>query len=320
MRIEQLITPVHGGPQRLLPQRRGPVARVEQLEPVAQPVGDLLDRQGAHPGRGQLDAERDAVQRAAQPGHRRRVVLGQGEAGPGARGPGGEQADGLVGREFGVAGAVGRQVERRHPPDGLAPDPQRLPAGRDDPQPRAPGQQQLHERGAVAHLVLAGVQDQQHAPRAQRLGQRLRQRNALLLTDPDGGGDLLGGLAVPVGQLDQPGLVQGSLARIGRPRIGRPRPGTVRLRTFGTDDHVAGQPHREAGLADTTGTAEGQRADLAEEPGQLGKITLTTDKAVRLRWQVAAEDRGGGLHWASGDLTLERGTTRVSHRICSPAA
>ena len=68
--------------------------------------------------------------------------------------------------------------------------------------------------------MLAGVQDQQHVPRAQRLGQRLRQRNALLLADPDRGGDLLGGLAVPVGQLDQPGLVKvaGPLVLAGLPR------------------------------------------------------------------------------------------------------
>ena len=45
-------------------------------------------------------------------------------------------------------------------------------------------------------------------PRAQRLGQRLGQRHALLLAHPEGGRDLLGGLAVPVGELHQPGLVE----------------------------------------------------------------------------------------------------------------
>ncbi len=286
-----------------------------RAEPVAQPVGDLLDRQGTHPRGGQLDAKRYAVQRAAQPGHRRRVVLGQREARPGACSPGGEQADGLVGREFGAAGAVGRQVQRRHPPDGLAADPQRLPAGRDDPQPRAPGQQQLHQRGAVAHLVLAGVQDQQPVPRPQRLGQRLRQRDALLLADPDRSGDLLGGLPVPVRQLDQPGLVQSLLVR-----IGRSRPGILRPRMFCTADHVAGQPHRESRLPDTARATEGQRADLAEELGQLGKITLTTDElfgsAGRLPLRIAVADCIGPLEISR----LTRGTTRVSHRICSPAA
>ncbi len=210
--IQQLVAPVHRGPQRLLPGRRRPVTRVEQLEPVPQPVGDLLDRQRPDPRRGQLDAQRDAVQRPAQPGHRGRVLLGQGEAGPGARRARREQPDGFVPGQFVTDRVVGRQVQRLHPPDRLAADPQRLPAGGHDPQPRAPGQQQLDQRGAVADLVLAGVQDEQHVPGAQRLGQRLRQRYARLLAHPDGGGDALGGLPAPVGQLDQPRLVEVGVA------------------------------------------------------------------------------------------------------------
>ena len=291
--VQQLIAPVHGGPQRLLAQRRGPVARVEQLEPVAQPALDLLHRQRPHPGRGQLDAQRDAVQRPAQPRHRRGVVAGQRETWPGPRGPGREQPHRLVRRQLGAVGAVRRQVQRRHPPHRLAPHPQRLPAGRDDPQPRAPGQQQLHQRGAVADLVLAGIQDQQHVPRAQRLGQRLRQRDALLLTDPQRGGHRLRDRAVPVGQLHQPRLVQ----------VARP---LVRVRAL-PGEHVAGQPHRQPRLADTTRATEGQGADLTQQPGQLGQITLTADEAVRLRRQVAGEYRGSGLHGPSGSLTLEIG-------------
>jgi len=38
-----------------------------------------------------------------------------------------EQPDRLVRRLFGAAGAVRRQVQRRHPPHRLAPHPQRLP-------------------------------------------------------------------------------------------------------------------------------------------------------------------------------------------------
>jgi hypothetical protein len=95
-RFQQLIAPVHRGPQRLLPRWRRPVTRIEQLEPVPQPVSDLLDRQRAHPGRGQLDAQRDAVQRPAQPRHGGRVLLGQDEAGPGARRARREQPDGFV--------------------------------------------------------------------------------------------------------------------------------------------------------------------------------------------------------------------------------
>ena len=88
--------------------------------------------------------------------------------------PGREQPDRFVGTETGTeTGAVRRfwgQVKGRHPPDGLAPYPQRLAAGGDDPQPGAPGQQELDEGGAVADLMLAGIEDEKHVPRAQRLG------------------------------------------------------------------------------------------------------------------------------------------------------
>ncbi len=142
------------------------------------------------------------------PGHRGQVLLGQGESGPDARRACREQPDGLVPGQLVAYGVVRGQVKRLNPPDGLAADPQRLAAGGDDPQPRAPGQQQLHERGAVADLMLAGVEEQQHVPRAQRLGQRLSQRDTRFLEYPDRGRHQLGGRTAPVGRLDQPGLVE----------------------------------------------------------------------------------------------------------------
>jgi hypothetical protein len=54
-------------------------------------------------------------------------------------------------------------------------------------------------------------------------------------------------------------------------------------------------------------TAQGQRADLAQHLGQVGKVTLTTDEAIRLRWQVAGQDRDRGLHGPSGNHALESG-------------
>ena len=128
-----------------------------------------------------------------------------------------EQPDGFVPGQFVRGRVIGRQVQRLHPPDGLASDPERLTAGRHDPQPWAPGQQQLDERGAVADLMLAGVQDEQHVPGTQRLGQRLRERHARLLAHPDGRGDALGGLAAPVGQIHQPGLIE--VGRLGAPGL-----------------------------------------------------------------------------------------------------
>src|ERR1035441_7806711 len=100
---------------------------------------------------------------------------------------------------------------------------------------------------------------------------------------------------MPVGELDQPGLIEVT----GNPRA-------LRL-LAGTRDHLAGELDRQPRLADTAGAAEGQRAHFAQQPGQFGEIALTPDKAVRLRWQVAAEESGGGRHRPSGDVRRGRG-------------
>ena len=55
--------------QRLVPGRRVPLSRGQQLEAIFQPVQDLFGGQGAQPDRGQLDCQRD-------------TVLGGGRAGP----------------------------------------------------------------------------------------------------------------------------------------------------------------------------------------------------------------------------------------------
>ncbi len=52
-----------------MPDRDRPVGQVQQLEPVGQPAGDLLDGKHPDPGGGQLDPERQPVERAADPGH-----------------------------------------------------------------------------------------------------------------------------------------------------------------------------------------------------------------------------------------------------------
>src|SRR2546427_432061 len=69
--------------------------------------------------------------------------------------------------------------------------------------------------------------------------------------------------AGPAARPPQPCLVQAA-----RPLV-RALPG----------EHVAGQPDREPRLADTARAAEGQSADLAQQPGQLGQITLAADEA-----------------------------------------
>ncbi|WP_209644725.1 hypothetical protein [Kibdelosporangium banguiense] len=62
---EQVPAPVDHRPQRLMARERGPVAAREQTEPVVQPAGQLLGGHRSHPGRGQFDGQRHAVQRTA---------------------------------------------------------------------------------------------------------------------------------------------------------------------------------------------------------------------------------------------------------------
>ena len=59
---QQLVAPVDGGAQRLLPCLGGAGAGGEQGEPVREPLGHLDRRQRRHPGGGELEGERDAVE------------------------------------------------------------------------------------------------------------------------------------------------------------------------------------------------------------------------------------------------------------------
>ena len=189
-RGEQVMAPVDGGPQRPLPRRRGPVAGTQQREAVAQPGGDLLGGQHAHPGGGQLDGQRHAVQGAADVRHRHRVPLRDREAGPGRRRPVREQLGRLeAGQLRSVPGSVrGRHGERRDLPHGFLRDPQRLLAGGHDAQFRAARQQALAERGARVNQMLAVVEHDQRLPGLQGAGQRVLQRVPGLGLNADDGG------------------------------------------------------------------------------------------------------------------------------------
>ena len=178
----------------------------------------------------------------------------------------------------------GREGERRHPPHGLAAHPQRLAAGGDDAQLGAAPEQLLDQRRAGVHDVLTGVEDQQHPPWPQRLGQRLGQRPVRLLPDPERGRDPPRdqGRVLGVGQLDQPGAVGEA------------------------GDDLAGEPEREPGLADAAGSAQGQDADIAKQPGKLGQIPLPADEAVRLGREISVTQHGLSSHSPSVMVAVTR--------------
>jgi hypothetical protein len=91
--VEQVPAPVDHRAQCPVPGQRDPAAAGQQPEPVVQAGRDLVRGQGAQPGRGQLDGQRHAVKRPADPGHRGRVGRGDLEARQHGTGPLGQQPD-----------------------------------------------------------------------------------------------------------------------------------------------------------------------------------------------------------------------------------
>lgn len=203
--VEQLVAPVDRRPERLLPGRGRSVAHRQQPEPVLDPGVDLLHGQHPAQGGGELDGERHPVERRAEPGDVRRVLLGHGEAPRGGGGTVDEEPHRLAGADV-TAFAPG-QAERRHPPHGLPCHPQGLAAGREHPHVRADGEHGAAEPGGLLDERLAVVHDQQQPPFAERVDQGVGQRAGRLGLDPEHGGHpgLDQVARHRVGQLDQPG-------------------------------------------------------------------------------------------------------------------
>ena len=79
--VEQAVAPLDRRLQGLLPGERPPAPTGQEAEPVVEPGGDAFGAHHAHPGRGQLDAEREAVEPTADAGHRGRDLVRQPEPG-----------------------------------------------------------------------------------------------------------------------------------------------------------------------------------------------------------------------------------------------
>ena len=154
------MTPADRRAQRLMTVVAGS-SRTEKQEAIIEAGDDLLDRHGAQPHGGEFEGERDTVQPAAQLDHWRLVRGGEREPGHHRFRPVGKErhrvrpGGGLVGVGY---------LKRRDQLRLLAPDTERLPAGRQDPQPGSGQQQRPGQLRAGINQVLAGVQDQEKMP------------------------------------------------------------------------------------------------------------------------------------------------------------
>jgi hypothetical protein len=98
---------------RVVPRHRGATAAGKQLEPVFQPAFDLLDRQSAKAGSGELDRERQSVESPDDLDHRPHGVAVDLEVGAYVAGPVGEQLHCGVLQCFLGLGVRRRHLERR---------------------------------------------------------------------------------------------------------------------------------------------------------------------------------------------------------------
>ena len=144
--------------------RSGAIAGRQQPEAVLKPGQDVIDGQHPQPDRGQFDRQRQPVQLPAQSGHRRLVVLIEGEPGHHRRRPLLEQGQRLIPAPPALSRpgrCRARHGQRGNRPDALRSDTQGLPAGGKHPQTRHSGQQPGNQTRTVTEQVLAVVQHQQ---------------------------------------------------------------------------------------------------------------------------------------------------------------
>ncbi len=158
---QQVVTPIHRRPQRLVARQRRPLASCQQLEPIVQSSGNFrrVKRSGAC--RRKFDRQRNAVEPPADRRDRQQIGKVRRETGLRQLRPGDEQLDRAVsenGRH--VLLMLRRRLERWHLHHVLAVDPQGFPAGRENGAVRACPEDHAREFGHRVDHVLAIVENQ----------------------------------------------------------------------------------------------------------------------------------------------------------------
>jgi hypothetical protein len=231
-------------------------------------VGDLGEGEGSHPGRGELDPQRQTVHGRADAGERRAVRpvdLGRLTPGPG---PFEEQRDRRARRER-VGGVGDGQRERSQLLEHLAVDSQGL-AARGEHRDRRRGLDECLDGGRDSlDDLLAVVQQQEHRPFGGEVAQRVEGCPARAGVEAESGGHAAGdpfdGTRVGVGdrrQVHEPHAVGEQVA------------------------HVVGGRDREACLAAPTGTDDRDDPALRELGRDTAALVVPTHEPCAPPGQV----------------------------------
>ena len=139
---EEVMAPIDGLAQRLVPRNGDPARAGEQPEAIIEPRGNLLHRQGADPCSGELDRERNPVQAPADLRDGWSVAFSDSEVRHRGDGPLDEEADCLVLRQLLRGGGLGiGNGQGRHWSHGFTRNRQPLPTRRDHTQQVAGSQE-----------------------------------------------------------------------------------------------------------------------------------------------------------------------------------
>src|SRR5215217_263402 len=147
----------------MLPMYYPAASTRQELEGAFEPLRDLLQRQSAHSGCGQLYGKRYSLQLAAYLRHRLRAARREGEGGVAVAGSCQEQTSGLRSLQLFDRGRtlrVGR-VERGHRPNYLSLYPQRFTARCHYAHVRARVEKRVRKAGCSLQEMLAVVHNQE---------------------------------------------------------------------------------------------------------------------------------------------------------------
>ncbi len=180
---QQSKTPVHRRAKRPMPGKGRAHPSREQTEPIFQAGQDLIGRQHPHPGRCQLDRERDAVQTDAYRSNGTRIFLGDSEILLHLRRAIPKQPHRLARGHLRSRCLFGGKAQRWHAPCDLTVHTERLAARRQTRQGGTGIEKLVNERGAVGNHVLAVVEQQKSRALTQAAGNDIEKPFPLNLLD-----------------------------------------------------------------------------------------------------------------------------------------